>query len=167
MQALLKEIFSAHYRDVYAYLYSLCRDPLLAEDLTAEVFLQAVKSIAGFRGDSDIKTWLFSIARRQWFSHLRRRKRQAPAQALPDFFSDDGQSAEARCFNRELIERIGALLSEEPERTRRIVRMRLDGFSFYEIGRACGVSESSARVIDFRAKTKIRKILKEEGFAGE
>ena len=41
--------------------------------------------------------------------------------------------------------------------------MRIEGYSFHEIGMKYGISESSARVIDFRAKEKIRKILKEEG----
>ena len=45
--------------------------------------------------------------------------------------------------------------------------MRIAGFSFYEIGLKYGVSENSARVIDFRAKAKIRKILEKEWFDGE
>lgn len=63
-----------------------------------------------------------------------------------------------------MVERIYSLLDKEPERTQRIVLMRLEGYSFYEIGTAVGISENSARVIDFRAKTKIRQILKKEGF---
>ena len=59
------------------------------------------------------------------------------------------------------------MLEAEPERTRHIVLMRIEGYSFYEIGARFGISENSARVIDFRAKAKIRKILKEEGFFSE
>ena len=58
-------------------------------------------------------------------------------------------------------------MEQEPERARYIVLMRLDGYSFYEIGNKIGISESSARVIDFRTKDKIRKILKKEGFTYE
>ena len=65
------------------------------------------------------------------------------------------------------LDRIYHLLEQEPERTRNIVLMRLDGYSFYEIGQKYGISESSARVIDFRTKEKLRKILKKEGFADE
>ena len=68
---------------------------------------------------------------------------------------------------RALAERIYALLEEEPERTRSIVLMRSEGYSFYEIGVKHGISENSARVIDFRAKAKIRKILKKEWFEDE
>ena len=59
------------------------------------------------------------------------------------------------------------MLDREPERTRKIVLMRLEGYSFYEIGKKCGISESSARVVDFRTKAKIREILKKEGFVDE
>ena len=58
MEELLREVFTAHYRDVYGYLYSLSRDAALSEDLASEVFLEAVRSISGFRGESDVKTWL-------------------------------------------------------------------------------------------------------------
>ncbi len=167
MEELLKEVFTAHYRDVYTYLYSLSRDGPLSEDLASEVFLEAVRSISSFRGESDVKTWLFAIARRRWFAHLRRKKRQVETEALQDFLAGGEKPAEERIIRRELADRIRALLSQEPERTRGIVEMRLEGYSFYEIGRKYGVSENSARVIDFRAKAKIRGILKKEGFVDE
>ena len=69
--------------------------------------------------------------------------------------------------NQLLAERIYQLLDQEPERTRGIVLMRIEGFSFYEIGLQYNISESSARVIDFRAKSKIRTILKKEGLGNE
>ena len=62
MKELLAELFDRYHQDVYTYLYSLCHDVSLAEDLTSEVFVEVVRSIAAFRGRSDIKTWMFSIA---------------------------------------------------------------------------------------------------------
>jgi RNA polymerase sigma-70 factor (ECF subfamily) len=40
----------------------------------------------------------------------------------------------------------------------------MEGFSFREIGQRVGVSENSARVMEFRLRNKLRKILEEEGF---
>ena len=167
MHGLLEKVFAVHYKDVYRYLYSLSRDASLSEDLTQEVFLEAVKSAASFRGDADIKTWLFSIARNRWNSYLRKKNRQVVTEALGEFFPAGGQTPEERYQRREMVERIYALFEKEPERTREIVLMRLEGYSFFEIGRVLGISESSARVIDFRAKAKIRKILTKEGFTCE
>ena len=74
---------------------------------------------------------------------------------------------EAKYHSQEVIDRIYRLLEQEPEKTRNIVLMRLDGYSFYEIGTKFGISENSARVIDFRTKDKLRKILKNTDFDNE
>lgn len=164
MDTPLEELFAAHHRDVYGYLYSLCRDASLSEELTCEVFLEAVRSIAGFRGESDCKTWLFTIARRRWFAWLHSRRRQPQMVALDELLPSDQEGPEALALSAELQARVRQLLEREPPRTRRVVSMRLEGYSFYEIGLACGVSESSARVIDFRAKRRLRAALEQEGF---
>ena len=167
MRRLLEELFRTYHNDVYRYLYSLSHDASLSEDLASEVFLKVVKSIGTFRGESDIKTWLFSIARHEWYDYLRKKNRQIRTEALTEFYESMDLGPEAKYHSQEVIDRIYHLLEQEPERTRNIVLMRLDGYSFYEIGQKYGISESSARVIDFRTKEKLRKILKKEGFADE
>lgn len=170
MAESIQDVFKLYYRDVYSYLYSLCRDAFLAEDLACETFLEAVRSFVTFRGDSDVKTWLFTIARRRWFAHLRRAKRAPPADALDalaERLESGAAGTEERCERGALAGRVRALLDGEPARTRGIVLMRAEGYSFYEIGRKFGVSENSARVIDFRAREKIRAALKREGLWDE
>ena len=73
MQQLLKRLFEEYYSDLYRYLFGLCHDASLMEDLVSETFLEAVKSVVTFRGQSDIKTWLFSIARHRWYAWLRKK----------------------------------------------------------------------------------------------
>ena len=167
MRRLLEELFRTYHNDVYRYLYSLSHDASLSEDLASEVFLKVVRSIGTFRGEADIKTWLFSIARHEWYDHLRKKNRQIRTETMTEFFESIDLGPEARYHTQEIIGRIYRLLEQEPERTRNIVLMRLDGYSFYEISQKYGISESSARVIDFRTKDKLRKILKKEGFTDE
>lgn len=164
------EIFSAYYKDIYRYLYSLCRDVSLAEDLSSEVFLEVVKSISSFRAESDVKTWLFSIARFRWLNYLRRKKRTIQAAELDELTEREHPntvSAEKTMLDRELIKRIYAIINEERERPREVALLRIDGYSFYEIGRRLGISENSARVIFFRTREKIRETLKKEGLYNE
>ena len=171
MQRLLEKLFHTYYKDIYRYLYSLTRDVSLSEDLASEVFLEVVKSIATFRGASDIKTWMLSIARHKWCDYLRKKNRQVETETLSEFVGEliqsDEKGTEEQYLDKELIERIYALLEEEPERTRNIVRMRIEGYSFYEIGKSQGISESSARVIYFRTKEKIRQTIEKEGLGYE
>ena len=175
MQRLLEKLFHTYYKDIYRYLYSLTHDASLSEDLTSEVFLEAVKSIAAFRGESDVKTWLFSIARHKWIDNLRKKNRQAETEVLSELVGDfpavDGgtelKGPEEQYLDKELLERVYALLEEEPERTRNIVKLCLEGYSFYEIAKRENISESSARVIYFRAKEKIKESLEKEGLGRE
>ena len=163
MQKLLEELFKLYYRDIWRYLYSLSCDASLSEDLASEVFLEAVKSVATFRGRSDIKTWLFSIARHRWCAYLRKQGRTPEMVELSEFLPNPGKDPETRMLEKEAAHRVRSLLAMESERTRVVMEMRLEGYSFYEIGKKLGISENSARVIDFRAKDKIRKKLAEEG----
>lgn len=163
----LEQLYSDYSKDIYRYLFSLCRDASLSEDLTSEVFLAVVKSIGTFRKECDVKTWLFSIARNKWFEYLRRKKRSVETEALDEFIElkpSSSPSVEQTFLNDELIKRIYELIDEEKERPRKVALMRIDGFSFYEIGKECGISENSARVMFFRTKEKIRQKLKEDGY---
>lgn len=164
MKKLLEELFRSYYRDVYGYLYSLCHDASLAEDLTSEVFLEVVRSIGRFRGESDVKTWLFSIARHRWYHYLRGKKGKVDVAPLEEVPEEAGRSPEEIVYDRQRSDRIRKLIEELPEQSRKVMLLRMDGYSCYEIGKRLGISESSVRVIHFRAKERIREIMKKEGF---
>ncbi|MBP0969493.1 MAG: RNA polymerase sigma factor [Oscillospiraceae bacterium] len=165
MQKLLSELFRLYYRDVYSYLYSMSRDASLSEDLASEVFLEAVKSVSSFRGDSSVKTWLFSIARHRWSAWLRKRSRTLRAGSLSELapsdepYTDDILLGEAERIADSVLER-------ETDLTRDVFRLRMDGYAYHEIAQMLGISESSARVVYFRARQKIRKELEKEGYDG-
>lgn len=167
MEKLLTELFTRYHKEVYAYLYSLCRDVSLSEDLTSEVFLEVVKSIGTFRGEADIQTWMFTIARRRWANYLRRQNRQIQTETLSEFFESGEDALEEKTSRSETIQKIYGILEKEPPRTKDIVLMRMDGFSFREIGQKHGISENSARVVYFREKEKIKRILQKEGMLDE
>lgn len=167
MQKLLEELYTSYNKDVFNYLYSLSRNVDISEELTAEVFYKIVKSLANFRGESDIKTWIFSIARHEWIDYLKKKNRQIQTEILSDIIEINESKNVDDIYAKELTERIHQILDNDNERSKNVVLMRLEGYSFYEIGLKYNISESSARVIDFRAKSKIRNILKKEGFINE
>ena len=167
MNELLAELFNHYYKDIYTYLYSLCRDVSLSEDLTSDVFLEVVKSIATFRGESDIKTWLFSIARHKWYMYLRKKSRQIQTESIHDLYDSAFIGVNEAPSNSEWNQMIQALLKMESELTQNVFQMRLDGYSYYEIASKYQISENSARVIIFRVKAKIKKYLEKEGFYHE
>lgn len=162
----IKRFYEQYKQDIFAYLLYLTGDATLAEDLVSETFLGAIKSLPRFRGDSDVKTWLFSIARHKWYEHLRKKNSTVSLDELTQHYLAV-DAPEDIAVRRALYETTIALLAQESERTQSIVNARIEGYSYLEIARRHQISENSARVIDFRAKRKIRTLLEQEGLTYE
>ena len=168
MSVTIKSLYELYRKDVYYYLISLTHNQNISEELTAEVFISAIKSLPNFKGNSDIKTWLFSISRHKWYEYLRKEnKDKTMLERLQSYISDNDFSLERQIINQSLVDRIYELLNFEPEKQKTILLMRVDGYSFYEIGKIVGISENSARVIDFRLRKKLKEILIKEGCSYE
>ena len=159
---LLKKIYEEYKQDVFKYLVSLTHDTSLSEDLVSETFLGALKSLHKFKGESSIKTWLFSIARNKWYEYLRKEKVNISIDDLAYNYILSESDLDDVLIKRELYNKIINLLKSEPPRTEDIILMRIKGYSYFEIGKKHNISESSARVIDHRTKKKIKNILAKE-----
>lgn len=157
----IENLYMQYKKDVYGYLISLTRNPSLSEDLLSETFLKAIRSLQGFKHNSSVKTWLFAIARNLWYQHLRASKPQVEYNDLLEIYISEG--IDDNYLKKETLNRVRELLATKDERTRKIIAMRIEGISFSEIAEQIGISESSARVIDFRTKKWLRSILEREG----
>lgn len=158
----MQEVYERYKQDVFIYLVSLTHNNILSEDLLSETFLSAIKSLPNFKGKSSIKTWLFSIARHKWYDHLRREKKEVSFDHLAEHYLYEEGGLEEQVTQEEMSEKIYRLLGKESLRNKEIVLLRIEGYSFYEIAKKHDISESSARVIDFRTKKKLRNILLKE-----
>lgn len=159
----IENLYILYKKDVYIYLFSLTHNLTLSEDLLSETFVNAISSIGNFKGQSSVKTWLFSIARNLWLQSMRKEKQTVEFNDLLELYVSE--SIAERLITKETIKRIKDLLLEKDQRTQKIVNMRVEGYSFGEIAQELKISESSARVIDFRAKKWIKDILEKEGLS--
>ncbi len=157
----IEEMYILYRQDLYRYIFHLTNNPDLSEDLLSETFVNAITSIKNFKGQSSVKTWLYSIARHLWLQRIRREKRTVEYNDLLGLYLSD--SMDEKLITKETADRIKNLLSEKDKRTQKIVNMRIEGYSFAEIAGRVNISEGSARVINFRAKKWIKNILDEEG----
>ena len=158
---MVGEIYEAYRDDVYRYLLGQTRDPSLAEDLTSDTFLAAIRGLQRFQGEGDIKTWLFSIARHKWYDYLRRRKKLTSMEELAGVYLEEDM--EAAALRRDQLQAILRFLEKEDLRCREIVLLRMEGYAFREIAQRLGISENTARVADFRTKKKLKEMLRKEG----
>lgn len=104
---------------------------------------------------------MFSIARNLWLQQLREDKHTVEYNDLLKLYVSD--SIEERLITSETSEKIKKLLLEKDERTQRIVNLRIAGYSFTEIAQEMNISESAARVINYRTKKWIKVNLEKEG----
>lgn len=164
---LLTWLYEQYRKDVYGYLLGLTKDPSLAEELLGDTFCAAISAVPKFRGESQVRTWLFTIARNKWYDHLRRLRIAPDESSLAVLYlSDTAPGPEETVLRKEMGRRAVELLKQEPERTQQILWMRIEGYSFLEIGRKFDISEGSARVIDFRTRRRLKELLMKEGYDG-
>ena len=78
-----EEVYRRYFADVYRYVLALSRDETTAEEVTQETFFKALTAIDSFRGDCQLRVWLCQIARNQYLSLCRERKRFADRGAEP------------------------------------------------------------------------------------
>lgn len=82
---LLRQLYRRYQRELYLYLYSLCKNHELAEDLLQETFLKALLSLPD--GHTNMRAWLYMVARNLYFNYSKKEKKKVPmeeAAELPD-----------------------------------------------------------------------------------
>ena len=71
----LEELVGRYLDKVRGMVFSMVLDPSLADDLTQEVFLRALRGLAGFDGRAKFSTWLYRVAMNTTHSFLAKRNR--------------------------------------------------------------------------------------------
>ena len=152
-----EEVYRRYFADVYRYVLALSRDETTAEEVTQETFFKALTAIDSFRGDCQLRVWLCQIARNQYLTLCRERKKFTDAEPEP---GDSG--IEEGFADREDARRLHILLHALPEPYKEVFSLRTFGeLPFSQIGELFGKTESWARVTYFRARRKLK-----EGFDG-
>jgi RNA polymerase sigma-70 factor (ECF subfamily) len=79
-RAAVSELYRRHVDAIYRYIHLRVGDPVLAEDLTAEVFLKMLEGIKGCRyTGAPFVAWLYRIAHARTVDHWRRSDRKPEA----------------------------------------------------------------------------------------
>ncbi len=112
-----------------------------AEEVAQEVFVQAWRSLAKFRGDSAFGTWLYRIATNRSLNVLSSRRIESIPIEEAEVATVAGTEEEAEKRLRMRMT-VAALLTLEPEQRALIVLRELEGLSYEEIGAILELSES-------------------------
>src|SRR5256884_9922585 len=157
--------------EIYGLLLRLTENSEEARDLTQETFLRAFQSIGRFRGDADLRTWIYRIAinqaRNRW-RWWRRRKRDVTvsldatdehrdkplAATLP---SDNSPNPEQETLAHEQEAQLREALQGLRRSYREAVILRdVEGFSYEEIGRTLQISIGTVKSRISRGRLELR-----------
>ena len=155
-----ESIYRTYFTDVELYLRAICKDESLAEELTEQVFFQAMKALPKFRGDCDIRTWLCAMAKNSYLSHLRKQK---PIETIEDLqIPDPYQRLEEQILDRDQAMAIHRALHDLPDPYKEVFSLRIFGqLSFGDIGSLFGRTANWACVTNHRARQKIKDQMEE------
>jgi RNA polymerase sigma-70 factor, ECF subfamily len=147
LQASYNRLVKTGYRRVFRFLYWLCGDQALAEDLTQEAFLRAWRALPGSGPAAGAEvSWLLAIARNVYVDESRRRKLDTcplvEARDLPSGEATLPDAVIARDAEGLLRRAVFAL--PEPYRAA-VVLTRIEGLSTSEAARALGIPAGTVK----------------------
>jgi RNA polymerase sigma-70 factor, ECF subfamily len=159
--------FEDLYRDylgrIYAYVRAQVATSADAEDITAQVFMNAYQAYGRFeaRNTSPV-AWLFRIARNATTDHFRahgRRERlRRTIEHQPVAADDPSRMAEDRIQYQALLEHVARL----PDRQRDSIALRHSGLTFEEVGVLMTCSEDAAKMLYHRGLKALRDSVQRE-----
>lgn len=161
LAALLRELQDLWYR----VCLGLLRDGDLAADAVQETGLRFLKQIAGFRGDSQLRTWSLGIAMNVVREMKRRRSRHVTGvgntdYALAETLGDPGPPVGAATEFAEARDGLRQILGELPERQREAVLLRFfEDLSVEETARLMGCATGTVKATVHQALRSLRKRL--------
>lgn len=130
------------------------------DEVVQDTFVRAFSSFDSFRGESSLRTWLFTIARRLVLDRRRAQRRRPATESLGDVELASGFTAldsivaeEAEGHVREAVERLSPTQRE-------VFTLRVrEGLSYKEIAQVVGTTEGAARVHYHNALRTIKDAL--------
>jgi RNA polymerase sigma factor (sigma-70 family) len=170
-ESAFRQIVETRKSLVYNTVLGLLQNPEDAEDVTQEVFIKVYEVIHQFKGESSFSTWLYRIAVTKSLELIRKGKRKKRFAFITSLF---GENNEIRhdppndihpgviMENREHASKLFEAIRQLPENQRVAFTLhKVEGVPYQEISEIMQLSVSAIESLIHRAKTNLKKILKD------
>lgn len=163
-----QEAFSRLYEDyfdkIYRYIVIKVGNETEAEDMTQQVFLNALKSISSFRWQGvPFSAWLYRIAHNQVVDHLRKKtKRPATFDDPPIYVSDSNKYSDPQKMTEHNMgmEQLVIATQQLTDAQREVISLRFTSdLSTTEVAKIMGKSEGAIKALQHSAIVALRKVL--------
>lgn len=158
---------------VFRYIAYRVRTPAEAEDLTAQVFLNAWKAIGRYKQqETPFLAWLYTIAHNQVINYVKSKAQNTTITSIDSAFelvdTSRYNSPDARTDKMAEYEELRQAVLNLPTDQQQVIFLRyVEELGHAEIGHLMGKPEVTIRGILFRAHESLRKYLRRESVFGE
>jgi RNA polymerase sigma-70 factor (ECF subfamily) len=171
--AAFEELVAARSGEIFGLLFRLTENTEEARDLTQETFLRAFQNIGRFRGEADLRTWIYRIAinqaRNRW-RWWRRRSRDSTVsldatlgnsdQPLATTLAETSANPEETTLAHEREVTLRAALRKLGDPYRETVILRdIEGFSYEEIAATLEINVGTVKSRLARGRQELRRKL--------
>lgn len=148
-------LYRMYVHPIYRYLYSRSGQVSIAEDLTTQVFIEALESLTRYRHQGRFLAWLFAIARHRVLNYYHRSPRETTLDSAWDRPGSDPDPL-AQVIQNEEVDTLLRLIGQLKEEERDLLRLRFVAeLSFAEIAKLLNHSEGAVKKQTYRLLARL------------
>ncbi len=157
-QNAFAQLYEEHFDKIYRYVAFKIGDKIEAEDMTQQVFLNALQSISSFKWKGiSFAAWLFRIAHNQMVDYLRKKTRHVAAPLDESLVSSDSNPqlmAEHSLDIEQLLLATRRLTKAQQE----VISLRFaGGLSIVQVAKIMGKSQGAVKALQHSAIAALRR----------
>ena len=148
------QLIMKHKSTIYMVCYMFSKDKDEVNDLFQDITIKLWNSFDSFRGESDVKTWIYRVSLNNCIDHEAKKKRRGGSTSLSGGIDVAEEVNDKAMQTKELYSRISGLGLVD----RGIVLLWLEGLSYDEIASIVGMSADNISVRLVRIKEQLKKM---------
>ena len=159
-QEAFTQLYEEHFDKIYRYIVFKIGNATEAEDMTQQVFLNALKSISSFKWKGvPFSAWLFRIAHNQIVDHLRKKKQSTVP--LDESLASSDDNLQLVVEQKLDIEQMLLATKQLTEAQREVISLRFAGeLPIAQVARTMGKSQGAVKALQHSAIIALRKTLR-------
>lgn len=167
-EAATRELFRHYHRRVHSTLYRILGNTRDIDDLTQDAFIQIFKSLANFRAEAKLATWIDRITVRVAYRYIGKQKRLALPDDTMNELAYPGPGPGQQAQSREGVRRLYAALAQLAPASRIAFALHeIDGRSVAEVATLVGASKSACKLRIWRARRTLFKLASSDPILAE
>ena len=160
---LLAELYCKYQRQLYLFIYALCRNRDITDDIVQETFSRAILSLPDHH--PNFIAWLYTVGKNLCFSQMKKQRRTLSLEepCIPvKFLFRARESPEETVVSNEEVARLYAAILELPDKMRAVITLHyFCGRSMNQVAGILSLTPENVRVLASRGRQSLRKMLSE------